>query len=145
LKILVSLVRFRLEPPSSSLRRESGKGCQKMQHHRQASLAPPSPTGKKATHAGLLKPLLECATEALTSIPGIRPIGTAANKASVLSFVIPSIPNADIAKHLDKHVSQCGPVLTVPQPAQRRFGVEGGVRPALAFYNTRDEVDTWWK
>lgn len=86
--------------------------------------------------------LLEYATGALATIPGIRPIGTAANKASVLSFVIPGIPNTDIAKHLDKHGIAVRAGHHCAQPAQRRFGVEGSVRPSLAFYNTRDEVDT---
>ena len=86
--------------------------------------------------------LLEYATEALKEIPGIRPIGTAFNKASVLSFVIPGIPNLDIAKHLDKHGIAVRAGHHCAQPAQRRFGVEGSVRPSLAFYNTRDEVDT---
>ncbi|RBP41425.1 SufS family cysteine desulfurase [Roseimicrobium gellanilyticum] len=86
--------------------------------------------------------LLEYATESLATIPGIRPIGTAANKASVLSFVIPGIPNVDIARHLDKHGIAVRAGHHCAQPAQRKFGVEGSVRPSLAFYNTRDEVDT---
>ncbi len=86
--------------------------------------------------------LLEYATEALKSIRGIRPIGTAFNKASVLSFVIPGIPNADIAQHLDKHGIAVRAGHHCAQPAQRRFGVEGSVRPSLAFYNTHEEVDT---
>lgn len=85
--------------------------------------------------------LLEYATEALASVPGLRPIGTAFNKASVLSFVIPGIPNADIAKHLDRHGIAVRAGHHCAQPAQRRFGVEGSVRPSLAFYNTHDEVD----
>jgi cysteine desulfurase/selenocysteine lyase len=60
----------------------------------------------------------------------------------VFSFVIPGIPNADIAKHLDKHGIAVRAGHHCAQPAQRRFGVEGSVRPSLAFYNTRDEVDT---
>ena len=47
--------------------------------------------------------LLEYATQALATIPGLRPIGTAATKASVLSFVIPGIPNENIARQLDQH------------------------------------------
>jgi len=47
--------------------------------------------------------LLEYATQALATIPGLRPIGTAASKASVLSFVIPGVPNEGIARHLDKN------------------------------------------
>jgi selenocysteine lyase/cysteine desulfurase len=47
--------------------------------------------------------LLEYATQALATIPGLRPIGTAATKASVLAFVIPGLPNESIARHLDKN------------------------------------------
>ena len=87
--------------------------------------------------------LLEYGTQALATIPGLRPIGSlAANKASVLSFVIPGVSNESIARHLDRqgiavraghHFVPC-----------RRFAIsalESTVRPSLAFYNTRDEVD----
>ena len=47
--------------------------------------------------------LLDYATEALSEVPGLRPIGTAANKASVLSFVIPGVSTESIARHLDQH------------------------------------------
>lgn len=86
--------------------------------------------------------LLEYATHALADIPGIRPIGTAHNKASVLSFVIPGIPNEQIAKFLDQHGIAVRAGHHCAQPAQRRFGVEGTVRPSLSFYNTKQEVDT---
>jgi SufS family cysteine desulfurase len=86
--------------------------------------------------------LLEYATEALATVPGLRPIGTAANKASVLSFVIPGVPNENIARHLDKHGIAVRAGHHCAQPAQRHFGLETTVRPSLAFYNTRDEVDT---
>ncbi len=84
----------------------------------------------------------EYATEALSEIPGIRPIGTAHHKASVLSFVIPGVPNEKIARYLDQHGIAVRAGHHCAQPAQRRFGVEGTVRPSLAFYNTREEVDT---
>ena len=86
--------------------------------------------------------LLEYATQALATIPGLRPIGTAANKASVLSFVIPGLNNQAIAKHLDKHGIAVRAGHHCAQPAQRHFGLETTVRPSLAFYNTREEVDT---
>ena len=86
--------------------------------------------------------LLEYATQALATIPGLRPIGTAANKASVLSFVIPGLNNQAIAKHLDKHGIAVRAGHHCAQPAQRHFGLESTVRPSLAFYNTREEVDT---
>ena len=85
--------------------------------------------------------LLEYATHALATIPGLRPIGTAANKASVISFVIPGLENAAIAKHLDRDGIAVRAGHHCAQPAQRRFGLESTVRPSLAFYNTREEVD----
>jgi cysteine desulfurase/selenocysteine lyase len=85
--------------------------------------------------------LLDYATQALGTIPGLRPIGTAANKASVLSFVIPGVSNASIARHLDKQGIAVRAGHHCAQPAQRHFGLESTVRPSLAFYNTREEVD----
>jgi SufS family cysteine desulfurase len=85
--------------------------------------------------------LLEYAQHALSTIPGLRPIGTATNKASVLSFVIPGIPNDQIARHLDKNGIAVRAGHHCAQPAIRHFGLETSVRPSLAFYNTREEVD----
>jgi SufS family cysteine desulfurase len=85
--------------------------------------------------------LLEYATQALATIPGLRPIGTALSKASVLSFVIPGVPNESVAKHLDKNGIAVRAGHHCAQPAIRHFGLESSVRPSLAFYNTRDEVD----
>jgi cysteine desulfurase/selenocysteine lyase len=86
--------------------------------------------------------LLEYATYALSTVPGIRPIGTAAVKASVLSFVIPGVPNEKIARYLDKQGIAVRAGHHCALPAQRHFGIEGSVRPSLALYNTREEVDT---
>jgi SufS family cysteine desulfurase len=85
--------------------------------------------------------LLEYATQALATIPGLRPIGTAASKASVLAFVIPGLPNESIARHLDKNGIAVRAGHHCAQPALRHFGLESSVRPSLAFYNTREEVD----
>jgi len=85
--------------------------------------------------------LLEYAQHALSTIPGLRPIGTAANKASVLSFVIPGVSNDSIARHLDKQGIAVRAGHHCAQPAIRHFGLETSVRPSLAFYNTRQEVD----
>ncbi len=85
--------------------------------------------------------LLEYATRALSTVPGLRPIGTAANKASVLSFVIPGVSIESIAKHLDKHGIAVRAGHHCAMPAQRHFGLEGTVRPSLALYNTHAEVD----
>jgi len=85
--------------------------------------------------------LLEYATQALATIPGLRPIGTALNKASVLSFVIPGVPNEIIARHLDKNGIAIRAGHHCALPAIRHFGLESSARPSLAFYNTREEVD----
>lgn len=85
--------------------------------------------------------LLEYAQHALGTIPGLRPIGTAANKASVLSFVIPGVSNESIARQLDKKGIAVRAGHHCAQPAIRHFGLETSVRPSLAFYNTRQEVD----
>jgi SufS family cysteine desulfurase len=85
--------------------------------------------------------LLEYGAQALAAIPGLRPIGTAATKASVLAFVIPGVPNDAIARHLDKHGIAVRAGHHCALPAIRHFGLESSVRPSLAFYNTREEVD----
>jgi SufS family cysteine desulfurase len=85
--------------------------------------------------------LLEYATQALATIPGLRPIGTATTKASVLSFVIPGVPNESVARHLDKNGIAVRAGHHCALPAIRHFGLESSVRPSLAFYNTREEVD----
>jgi len=85
--------------------------------------------------------LLEYATAAMSTIPGIRPIGTAHSKASVLGFVIPGIDNARIAKVLDQQGIAVRAGHHCAMPALRHFGVESTVRPSLAFYNTYSEVD----
>jgi cysteine desulfurase/selenocysteine lyase len=86
--------------------------------------------------------LLVYATEALQSIRGLRLIGTAANKASVLSFVIPGLAPEKIAEHLDQNGIAARAGHHCALPALRRFGVEKTVRASLAFYNTQGEVDT---
>jgi cysteine desulfurase/selenocysteine lyase len=86
--------------------------------------------------------LLEYGTRALAAIPGLRRIGTAAHKASVLAFVIPGVPNENIARHLDLHGIAVRAGHHCAQPAIRHFGLESSVRPSLAFYNTWEEIDT---
>ena len=85
--------------------------------------------------------LLEYATEAMRSVRGIRPIGTATNKASVLGFVIPGVENSRVAKYLDQLGIAVRAGHHCAMPAVRHFGVEGTLRPSLAFYNTIAEVD----
>jgi cysteine desulfurase/selenocysteine lyase len=86
--------------------------------------------------------LLEYGAQALVTVPGLRPIGTAPGKASVLAFVIPGIPNEQIATQLDQHGIAVRAGHHCALPAIRHFGLESSVRPSLAFYNTREEFDT---
>ena len=86
--------------------------------------------------------LLLYATEALSSVRGLRPIGTATSKASVLSFVMDGLSNEQVARHLDQHGIAVRAGHHCAQPAVRRYGLTGTVRPSLAFYNTRGEIDT---
>jgi len=85
--------------------------------------------------------LLEYAEEALCSVSGVRQIGTASNKASVFGFVIPGIPNERVARHLDQHGIAVRAGHHCAMPAVRHFGVEGTIRPSLAFYNNCADVD----
>lgn len=85
--------------------------------------------------------LLEYAQGGLAEIKGLRLIGTARQKASVMSFVIEGLENQAIAHHLDAHGIAVRSGHHCALPALRRFGVEQSVRASLAFYNTREEVD----
>ena len=85
--------------------------------------------------------LLLYATRLLKDVPGLRLIGTAKDKASVLSFVIPGIKTEDIGAALNKEGIAVRSGHHCAQPILRRMGVETTVRPSLAFYNTCQEVD----
>ena len=86
--------------------------------------------------------LLTYATHALSLVRGLRPIGTAAAKASVLSFVMEGISNEKVARYLDQHGIAVRAGHHCAQPTVRRYGLTGTVRPSLALYNTPDEIDT---
>ncbi|MEY4504372.1 MAG: hypothetical protein RL154_666 [Pseudomonadota bacterium] len=85
--------------------------------------------------------LLEYGTELLLSIPGLRLIGTAKNKTSVLSFVLDGYDTKDIGAALAAEGIAVRAGHHCAQPALRRFGVETTVRPSVALYNTPDELD----
>jgi len=85
--------------------------------------------------------LLEYATQAIRGIPGLRLIGTARDKASVLSFVLANHKPEEVGRALNHEGIAVRSGHHCAQPILRRFGVEATVRPSLAFYNTRDEVD----
>lgn len=85
--------------------------------------------------------LLAYATRALVRIPGLRLIGTAPEKAAVLSFVLDGIRSEDVGTALDREGIAVRAGHHCAQPILRRFGIESTVRPSLAFYNTFAEID----
>jgi cysteine desulfurase / selenocysteine lyase len=85
--------------------------------------------------------LLAYASEALARIPGVRLIGTAPEKAGVLSFVTDEIPAEEMGKILDQDGIAVRAGHHCAQPTMARYGLEATVRPSLALYNTHDEID----
>jgi cysteine desulfurase/selenocysteine lyase len=77
----------------------------------------------------------------LAGIKGVRQIGTALEKASVMSFVLPGYSTGDVGNALNDQGIAVRTGHHCAQPILRRFGVEATVRPSLAFYNTYDEID----
>ncbi|MCK7574936.1 MAG: cysteine desulfurase [Chromatiales bacterium] len=86
--------------------------------------------------------LLLYATEALQQVPGLRLIGTAPDKTSVLSFVLEGHRPEEIGEALNREGIAVRAGHHCAQPILRRFGLEATVRPSLAFYNTHEEIDT---
>jgi len=85
--------------------------------------------------------LLLYATRLLKQVPGLTLIGTAADKASVLSFVLDGYKTEDVGAALNQEGIAVRSGHHCAQPILRRFGLEATVRPSLAFYNTCAEVD----
>jgi cysteine desulfurase / selenocysteine lyase len=85
--------------------------------------------------------LLVYATQLLKEVPGLRLIGTAPDKASVLSFVLEGYKTEEVGHELNKQGIAVRSGHHCAQPILRRFGVETSVRPSLAFYNTCAEID----
>lgn len=85
--------------------------------------------------------LLVYGTRKLREIKGVRLIGTAADKASVMSFVLAGYTTEEVGKALNEEGIAVRTGHHCAQPILRRFGVETTVRPSLAFYNTYDEID----
>lgn len=79
--------------------------------------------------------------QALGAIPGVRLIGTADDKASVMSFVLAGYTTEEVGHALNEEGIAVRTGHHCAQPILRRFGVETTVRPSLAFYNTFDEID----
>ena len=85
--------------------------------------------------------LLEYATEKLAAIEGVRIIGTAREKASVLSFTIENVHPHDIGTILDQSGIAIRAGHHCAQPVMQFFQVPATARASFAFYNTREEVD----
>ncbi|MGO9432099.1 family 2A encapsulin nanocompartment cargo protein cysteine desulfurase [Rhodoblastus sp.] len=85
--------------------------------------------------------LLEYATAKMLAVPKLKLIGTAKEKASVLSFIIEGKDTIGIGKALDAEGIAVRSGHHCAQPILRRFGLEATVRPSLAFYNTCNDVD----
>jgi cysteine desulfurase/selenocysteine lyase len=85
--------------------------------------------------------LLGYTTERLLSVPGLRLIGTAAEKAGVLSFVLDGQRTEDVGGALDQEGIAVRSGHHCAQPILRRFGLESTVRASLAPYNTVDDID----
>jgi cysteine desulfurase/selenocysteine lyase len=85
--------------------------------------------------------LLEYATERLAALPGVTIIGTAREKASVLSFAVDGIHPHDIGTILDQEGIAIRVGHHCAQPVMQFFDVPATARASFAFYNTRDEVD----
>ena len=85
--------------------------------------------------------LLIYATAGLNSIPGLRIIGNADEKAGVISLVLDGCRSEDVGAALDREGIAVRAGHHCAQPILRRFGLETTVRPSLALYNTRDDID----
>jgi cysteine desulfurase/selenocysteine lyase len=79
--------------------------------------------------------------EMLASIEGVRPIGTAADKSSILSFVMDGIHPHDIGTIVDREGIAIRTGHHCAQPVMDRFGVPATARASLAMYNTREDID----
>jgi cysteine desulfurase/selenocysteine lyase len=85
--------------------------------------------------------LLAYATERLSAIPGVRIIGTAREKAGVLSFLVGDVHPHDIGTILDQQGIAIRAGHHCAQPLMQRFAIPATARASFAFYNTREEAD----
>ena len=99
------------------------------------SLGPPEP------RVAFERELLAHGTRVLSQIPGLRLIGTAADKAGVLSFTLDDVHPHDVGTILDGEGIAVRTGHHCAQPLMQRYGVDATVRASLALYNTREELD----
>lgn len=89
--------------------------------------------------------LLVYATTAIQKIKGVKIIGTATKKASVLSFVVEGLHAFDIGTILDQLGIAIRTGHHCTQPLMQHYGIKGTIRASFAFYNTKQEVDEFIK
>lgn len=87
------------------------------------------------------KELLEYGTEKLGLIEGLRIIGTAENKVSVISFNLENIHHYDAGMVIDKMGIAVRTGHHCAEPLMDRFNIEGTIRASFSFYNTKEEID----
>ncbi len=87
------------------------------------------------------KELLEYGTAALSAIPGVTLIGTAREKASIISFIVEGIHPHDLGSLVDEDGVAIRTGHHCTQPIMAFFGVPATARASLAFYNTKEEID----
>jgi cysteine desulfurase/selenocysteine lyase len=85
--------------------------------------------------------LFSYATERLSSVGGLRIIGTASQKTSLIGFTLEGVHPHDIGTVLDDLGVAIRAGHHCAQPVMRHFGVPATARASFAFYNTMDEVD----
>lgn len=85
--------------------------------------------------------LLAYGTEKISAIPGVRIIGTAAQKASIISFVMDKIHFYDAGSIIDQMGVAVRTGNHCTQPLMDRLGILGTIRASFSFYNTREEID----
>lgn len=91
--------------------------------------------------ANYKKELLDYGTKVLLMIPGLRLIGTAKQKSSILSFVLPDIHPHDLGTIVDGEGVAIRTGHHCTQPVMKRFNIPATARASLAFYNTKEEID----
>jgi cysteine desulfurase/selenocysteine lyase len=89
--------------------------------------------------------LLTYALKEMSTVKGIRMIGTALNKASALAFKLDGYSDEEVGKRLNEYGVAVRTGHHCAQPVLRRFGYESSVRPTIALYNSPDDIDSMVK
>ncbi len=95
---------------------------------------------KKFIHSYEQK-LLEYATDKVSDVPGLKIIGTAENKISLISFIIDGVHPHDIGTILDEEAVAVRTGHHCAQPVMQRYGIPATTRASMSFYNTFEEID----